>query len=111
MELKDFIEQSVSDIIEATQSLKTKHNSSYSNKNPIAPDFAQNLNTSAHKIDFDIAITTSETNNEKSGGKIGIKVLNAGIGKEDSCMTENASRIQFSIPFYPEYIDTKKNKD
>lgn len=109
MELKDFIEQSVSDIIEATQGLKKKYNNPHSGKKHlvIAAEKETSLRRVSHSIDFDVAITTSETNNEKSEGKIGIKVLNAGIGKEEGCTTEKASRIKFSIPFYPEFIDYK----
>lgn len=116
MELKEFIKQSVSDMIDAVAELKDKYNTTaiiknsqiIYEKNPIAPK-SSHIDMGIHKIDFDIAITSSETNSEKSGGKIGIKVIDAGIDKKNNCTTENASRVRFSIPFYPEYID--KNHD
>lgn len=101
MELKDFIEQSISDIIEATNNIKEKYNK---NNHCIAPEFAANLNHAAHNIDFDIAVTTAETGTAKSGSKIGISVLGANINGEKGFANENCSRLKFSIPFYPEFI-------
>ena len=111
MELKDFIEQSVSDIVEATQSLKKKFNNGYVEsdfeRNPISPPQATHLNRDDHSIDFDIAVTTSENGTTKAGSKIGISVLGANVNGEKGFTNENCSRIKFSIPFYPEFI----NKD
>jgi len=102
MELKDFIEQSISDIIDATKSVKEKQGK---NNYCIAPEFAANLNHTTHNINFDIAVTTAETGMAKAGSKIGISVLGANINGEKGFTNENCSRIKFSIPFYPEYID------
>lgn len=108
MELKDFIEQSVSDIAEATQSLKKKYNNGYEEpgfeQNPISPIQATHLNKDDHSIYFDIAVTTSENGTAKAGSKIGISVLGAKINGEKGFTNENCSRIKFAIPFYPEYI-------
>lgn len=104
MELKDFIEQSVSEIVEATQNLKQKYNKDNSS---IAPRFSANINDVLHNINFDIAVTTSENGTAKAGSKIGISVLGANVNGEKGFTNENCSRIKFSIPFYPEFI----NKD
>lgn len=108
MELKDFIEQSVSDIVEATQNLKQKYNNGYIEtgfeENPISPTQATHLNKEDHSINFDIAVTTSENGTAKAGTKIGISVLGANMNGEKGYINEQASRIKFSIPFYPEFI-------
>lgn len=113
MELKDFIENSVSDIVDAIKDLKVKYNTEYVRfggtrkfePNPIASDhtnFSENRKPTS--IEFDIAVASSETGKSETGGKIGIKVLGAQIGGELGYKNENSSRIKFSIPFYPEYI-------
>ncbi len=106
MKLKDFIEQSVSDIADATQKLKQKYNLHSNNKcHVIAAYKESSLDYNSHAIDFDIAVTTSENGTAKAGSKIGISVLGANINGERGYNNENTSRIKFSIPFYPEYID------
>ena len=115
MELKDFIEQSVSDIIEAIKELKQRYNISPQmsglescEDNPIAPVYDR-LNNKQEKraIEFDVAVTTSENSSIKTEGKVGIKVIGGSIDGEHQAMLENTSHIKFSIPFYPEYIRKK----
>lgn len=107
MELKDFIEQSVSEIVEATQSLKKKYNNPQwgVRHQPIAPMKRSSLNHTSHSIDFDVAVTTTEKGTAKAGSKIGISILGANINGETGFTNENCSRIKFSIPFYPEFIN------
>ncbi len=115
MELKDFVEQSVSDIIDAVKNLKEKYNNCSQlfidkETNPIAPNYPQ-LNIAAQKnraIEFDIAVTTSESGSTKACGKVGITVLGGSLDGELQSKQENLSRIKFSIPFYPEYIKKEK---
>lgn len=115
MELKDFIEQSISDIIGAVKNLKEKYNNCSqvfidNETNPIAPNYPQ-LNIATQKnraIEFDIAVTTSENGSAKASGKVGIKVLGGSLDGELQSKQENLSRIKFSIPFYPEYIEKEK---
>lgn len=111
MELKEFIESATTDIIEAISELKGKYNVNYIEsdyeRNPISP-LQQTYNDNlSHSIDFDIAVTTSENSNSKTGGKLGIKIINANVGGEQNYTNENSSRIKFSIPFYPEFIAKK----
>lgn len=107
MELKDFIEQSVSDIVEATKTIKTKYNVGHFTMHPIANSSICDAYYKPHEIEFDIAVTTSENGTAKAGSKIGISVLGANINGEKGFTNENCSRIRFSIPFYPEYINNK----
>ncbi len=106
MELKEFIEQSVSDIVDATQKLKQKYNLHPNNKcHVIAAYKVSSLDYNSHAIDFDIAVTSSESGTAKGESKIGISVLGANINGERGYNNEHISRIKFSIPFYPEYIN------
>ncbi len=81
MELKDFIEQSVSDVVEATKNLKEKYNNPHlgDRHQPIAAMKKSSLDYTSHSIDFEIAVTTSENGTAKAGSKIGISVLGANI--------------------------------
>ena len=112
IELKDFIEQSVSDITDAIKNLKQKYNASPQIQrlknfeyNPIAPN-NDDLNDKLQQktIDFDIAVTTVRSASAKAGGKVGIKVIGGSLNGECCGTKENSSRLKFSIPFYPGYI-------
>ena len=113
MELKDFLEKSVSDIVEAVSSLKSKYNTSQViepdnfceyEPNPIAPLEGHSIAPSDHKIDFDIAVTTTENNNKKNKGELKISVIGGSSYNEKNCSNEQISRIKFSVPFCPEHI-------
>ena len=102
MELKDFIEQSISEIIEALHSVKVKYNKN--GRRVVAPWTRRNDSTQTRQINFDIAVVSSESNTSKIDGKAGISVIGGSIGDEMNSKNENSSRIKFSIPFYPEEI-------
>lgn len=112
MELKDFIYSVTTDIIEAISELKEKYNKKVEvnnfEPNPVAPRQATNKDVS-HTIDFDILVTTSENATGKAGGKVGISVLGANLNGEAGYSSENSSRLKFSIPFFPEFIDKKQS--
>jgi len=103
MELQDFVEQSVSDIINAVHNLKEKYNTA--GHGVIAPYAKHNDQTQCHQINFDIAISSAESNMNSTSGKAGIRVIGASINGEKNSEHENSSRIKFSIPFFPESID------
>ena len=71
----------------------------------IAAYKVSSLDYNSHAIDFDIAVTSSESGTAKGESKIGISVLGANINGERGYNNEHISRIKFSIPFYPEYIN------
>lgn len=53
----------------------------------------------AMRIDFDLAVTVSQSDNLKAGGGISIaSFLNAGATSENGSQSESVSRIKYTIP-------------
>lgn len=109
MELKDFISETLSQIIDGVSEVQEK----YKTKNVlINPDKIEGANgeyyisgrSSSHihttliqNIQMDVAITATEGNENKVG--IGVaKILNIGTSKETNAQNTTLSRIKFSIP-------------
>jgi hypothetical protein len=113
MELKEFIKNSVSDIVDAIGELKDKYPSNREDDTdgqyqPIAPYVRMSTQSNASDtIDFDIAISSTEGKEVKGGGKAGIKVISANMEMLDKNQNQNISRVKFSIPLTPEYISKK----
>lgn len=111
MELKEFIKESLSQIIDAVKETQEK----YKDTNVvICPDNIQEVKSGLYildeneydnyssrskvqNIDMDIAISITEKEGNKSG--LGIaKIINAGISSENAQRNESISKIKFSIP-------------
>lgn len=111
MELKEFIKESLSQIIDAVKETQEK----YKDTNVvICPDNIQEVKSGLYildeneydnyssrskvqNIDMDIAISVTEKEGNKSG--LGIaKIINAGISSENAQQNESISKIKFSIP-------------
>ena len=111
MELKEFIKESLSQIIDAVVETQDK----YKETNVlICPDDIQGENnnlyirdenlyqyfnryTRVQNIEMDIAISVTEKEGNKSG--LGIaKIINAGISSENAQQNESITKIKFSIP-------------
>lgn len=111
MELKEFIKESLSQIIDAVKEMQEK----YKDTNVvICPDNIQEVKSGLYildeneynnyssrskvqNIDMDIAISVTEKEGNKSG--LGIaKIINAGISSENAQRNESISKIKFSIP-------------
>lgn len=111
MELKEFIKESLSQIIDAVKETQEK----YKDTNVvICPDNIQEVKSGLYildeneydnyssrskvqNIDMDIAISVTEKEGNKSG--LGIaKIINAGISSENAQRNESISKIKFSIP-------------
>lgn len=111
MELKEFIKESLSQIIDAVKETQEK----YKDTNVvICPDNIQEVKSGLYildeneydnyssrskvqTIDMDIAISVTEKEGNKSG--LGIaKIINAGISSENAQRNESISKIKFSIP-------------
>ncbi len=111
MELKEFIKESLSQIIDAVKETQEK----YKDTNVvICPDNIQEVKNGLYildeneydnyssrskvqNIDMDIAISVTEKEGNKSG--LGIaKIINAGISSENAQQNESISKIKFSIP-------------
>lgn len=110
MELKEFIEKSLSDIclgIKAAQNNTFEKLGNY----PISPAFIDGkpvYNKNIEKIEFDICVTTSENTKSSKVGNGNIKVVSASLSSEEQAKMENISRIKFSVPFFPAALNSAK---
>lgn len=53
----------------------------------------------AMRVDFDLAVTVTQSDNLKAGGGISIaSLVNAGATSENSSQSESVSRIKYTIP-------------
>ncbi len=115
--LKEFIEASLSDICQAVEAARIKHDY-------IAPKIFidPNKDAKATLVEFDIAVTvinsesSSSKNNAKVGAglKIGVIRAEAGLGenkkKQDLSSISKESRIKFSVPVYFRLNNEKREK-
>jgi hypothetical protein len=107
MNLKEFIEETISAIVEATTSLQTKFEAQGTIINPPVSVTERDLyevGSSSHRyrrvetVEFDVAVTAaSETG---SGGRAGLKIFSAEAGVEGkrTNASEEVSRVKFAIP-------------
>lgn len=124
MELKEFIKESLSQIIDAVKETQEE----YRDTNVvICPDNIQEINgnffifdekeydhyssrSKVQNIDMDIAISVTEKEGNKSG--LGIaKIINAGISSENAQQNESISKIKFSIPIVLPTVNTQEYFD
>lgn len=103
MELKDFIKQALSDIVEATtelnQGFKEKNNSARVGINP-AGDAVYNVGNTRITTLVEFNLTVSDTNEQ--GVKAGLTVLSgifgAGLSGKEEKQNTTANTIHFGIP-------------
>lgn len=107
MDLKEFIKETISGIVDATLELQGDYEASDAIINPPVSVKDRDLfeeNGPAHTyrrvqvVEFDVAVSaTSET---AGGGKAGLKILSvdAGVEGRHNRASEEASRVKFSIP-------------
>jgi hypothetical protein len=107
MELKEFIEEAISAIIDSTTELQKKYAdedivinppSAQSGADVFQPRSGNYTMRRVKNVDFDVAVTAA-TESSKSGGA-GIKVVSLNIGGKGakSASSEQVSRVSFSIP-------------
>lgn len=104
MELKEFIKAAVSDVTGAIRELQdTLDNGAV--VNPTLPHAIANTTLvidnevrAIERMDFDVAVTASESSGVDGSAKAGISIFGAKVGTESSARLENASRLTFSIP-------------
>lgn len=104
MELQEFIETTLKNIADGVQQAAKNlgHENSETAINPRTSDSKFGYNV--QMVDFDIAVTTTES--KGGSAKAGIKVFGAegNIHKEDSTV----NRIRFSVPIGFGYTESKK---
>ncbi len=90
MELKEFIEQTIIDI---TDGIRSGHE--YLEKNKYGKVVEQLY---SYKINFDVAVSTSEEKTSGIKGKIlVVNIISAGGKKTTTTQASNLSRIQFKV--------------
>lgn len=104
MELKEFIKTAITDITEAVSELQ----SDLTNGTIVNPSFTKsevgksvlvdNEVRLIERLNFDVAVTASETSGFDGKAKAGINIFGAKLGAETSSKSENVSRLTFSIP-------------
>lgn len=104
MELKEFIKAAITDITEAVSELQESINNG-AIINPTLPrrvnDKCIEINNKVRVIEnlnFDVAVTASESTGVEGGAKAGISIFGAKIGAGPNAKMENVSRLTFSIP-------------
>ena len=107
MNLKEFITETVSAIVDATSELQEDYEGSGALVNPpvsfrerdiLEEGSSENRFRTVQTVEFDVAVTASS--NKDAGGKFGLKVLSieAGVDGNASSQKEQVSRVRFSIP-------------
>lgn len=108
MDIKDFIKESLLQIVdgisETNEALKEK--GAYIPTRMVVGEgvwgtIDKETNTTRHfmRVDFDLAVTVTQSDKIKAGGGLSIaSVLNAGASSEDSSKNEEISRIKYTIP-------------
>ena len=114
MELKEFIKTAITDITEAICELQQElHNGAIVNPT-LQTSIPQKTLTVSNEIrpveqlEFDVAVTATESSGVDGSAKAGISIFGAKIGTESCAITENVSRLSFSVPiiFPTMYVKT-----
>ncbi len=107
MDLKEFIKETISAIVDASSDLQEKYAaddvvinppSDGSGKDVFVSDESAYIFRRVKNISFDVAVTAASKTT--GGGEGGIKVFSVGVGAkgEKSASSEKVSRVQFEIP-------------
>ncbi|MCM1356470.1 MAG: hypothetical protein NC212_08715 [Staphylococcus sp.] len=116
MELKEFIKTAITDITEAISELqKDLDNGTVINPTISRGEYGkavlveQGVAPIEH-LNFDVAVTASESSGIGGEAKAGISIFGAKVGTENSSRMENVSRLTFSIPlvYPPTRVKTKE---
>jgi hypothetical protein len=104
MDLKEFIKQTISGIVEATSELQQETDCAVINP-PVAPSVPEFYREGSERhtyrrveaVEFDVAVTAASESG--GGGKIGLKILSAeaGVDGKHDRRNEEVSRVKFSI--------------
>ena len=102
MELKEFIKTAITDITNAVSELQEELDNG-AVLNPILDKGSNGIVINSEvrevqRLDFDIAVTATETTDVGGKAMTGISVFGAKIGAGNETSTENVSRLTFSIP-------------
>lgn len=110
MELKDFVKLALTEICDGIAEARTDIESKYQGNCIIAPANLDGVKAyqGTNDISFDLAIQFEEKNSKATKGKIGLKVLNAGMTSDSKNLKKKMNRITFSVPFIPQGLRKTK---
>lgn len=104
MELKEFIKTAITDITEAVSELQSELNNG-AIVNPALPYSISNGSIDAgagnqpiQKVEFNVALTTSETASVDGNAKGGITIFSAKLETTQQAQSQNISRLTFTVP-------------
>lgn len=104
MELKEFIKTAITDITDAVSELQTGLGNG-AIVNPALPHPISNGSIDAgagnqpiQKIEFDVALTTSEAASVDGNAKGGITIFSAKVETSQQAQSQNVSRLTFTVP-------------
>lgn len=108
MELRDFVKKSLTDITLGVNDAKKEVYDTLNNQ-PIAPARigSKLVKVDPEKIDFDIMISVQDSKSSKKGLGGKISVVNGGFGSSLNKSKHESNRIQFSIPYHPQFMENK----
>lgn len=104
MELKDFIKTAITDITDAVRELQAELDNG-AIVNPPLPHPISNGSIDAglgnqpiQRVEFDVALTTSEAASVDGNAKGGITVFSAKVETSQQAHSQNVSRLTFTVP-------------
>lgn len=104
MELKEFIKTAITDITDAVSELQAELENG-AIVNPALPHSISNGsidvgsgNQPIQKVEFDVALTTSEAASLDGNAKGGIAIFAAKLGTSQQAQSQNVSRLTFTVP-------------
>jgi hypothetical protein len=93
MELKDFVKNVVISVEDGLSELKNDGKT----YNLARRDDVNTPNGKSGVIDFDLAITVTETSNSGVGGKLGISIASISADAKEKNSVKNENRIKFTL--------------
>jgi len=107
MDLKEFTKETLLQIVQGVNEaneLLTEHNAYVTRDIQKSTTGDSYIDRSGHythavNIDFDVAVTATETNDTKGGGSIKVvQIFHAGMESSNSYENQSVSRVKYSIP-------------
>lgn len=103
MKLEDFVSETLKEVM---QGVKKSQATSNEHGGCIAPHYLK-LSENMYKIEFDIAVTTTEGTSTQSGVGVFVGPVALGSKGHSDASSQSLSRIKFSVPVtYPRQTQT-----
>lgn len=106
MDIAEFTEESIKQIVTAIKKLNTGDNGLIIPDSGVIGEGVQFLadkkgNTkNLIKVEFDVAVVVTESNEISGNGGANISIIKFGVDSSKSIQSQNVSRIKFMIPVY-----------